>query len=433
MARILFGSNPASGHVRPGLPVARELVARGHEVLWLTSPRFREGVERTGARLVPFSAGLDYDEADLDASFPGRADLSGVRQLQYDFRALFIDTVPGHVADLRALADSAPVDAVVMESSFLAGSILAEERRLPWAVYGIAPLTSRSTDCAPMGLGLLPRDDALGRLRNRALNLLVEKVVFASAQRRFQRVRADLGLRRSEHFLLDYTSALAPLYIQGTIPEFEYPRRDLPASVRFVGALLPEPPGGSPLPAWWDELVLDRPVVLVTQGTVKVDPALLLEPTIAAMADADVLLVGTTGGVPPEQVRRRQPAHNVRLETFIPFADLLPYVDVVVTNGGYGGTQQALAHGIPVVAAGVTEGKNEVAARVGWSGAGIDLGTEHPAPTKIRAAVHAVLHQPSYRDRARELQRSYASRDAPGAAADLIEGLLAADSAISRT
>ena len=87
-----------------------------------------------------------------------------------------------------------------------------------------------------------------------------------------------------------------PVYLQGTIPEFEYPRRDLPANVRLVGALLPEAPGGSPLPPWWDELRASRPVVLVTQGTVKIDPAVLLEPSIDAMANDDILLVGTTGG-----------------------------------------------------------------------------------------------------------------------------------------
>jgi UDP:flavonoid glycosyltransferase YjiC (YdhE family) len=134
--------------------------------------------------------------------------------------------------------------------------------------------------------------------------------------------------------------------------------------------------------------------------------------------------VGTTGGVAPEQILQRHTARNVRLEPFIPFADLLPYVDVVVTNGGYGGTQQALAHGIPVVAAGVTEGKNEVAARVRWSGAGIDLRTERPTPAQLRTAVHTVLEDPSYRHRARELQARYAARDAAGTAADLIEGLL---------
>lgn len=104
---------------------------------------------------------------------------------------------------------------------------------------------------------------------------------------------------------------------------------------------MPEVPEGTPLPAWWADLDGDRPIVLVTQGTVKVDPTLLLQPAIEALAGEDVLVVGTIGGVAAETVLAGLDGDNVRLEAFIPFADLLPKVDVVVSNGGYGGTQQA--------------------------------------------------------------------------------------------
>ncbi|THJ75414.1 glycosyltransferase family 1 protein [Candidatus Frankia alpina] len=33
-------------------------------------------------------------------------------------------------------------------------------------------------------------------------------------------------------------------------------------------------------------------------------------------------------------------------------AELMPHVDVFLTNGGYGGTQLVLSHGVPIVGAG---------------------------------------------------------------------------------
>ncbi len=51
------------------------------------------------------------------------------------------------------------------------------------------------------------------------------------------------------------------------------------------------------------------------------------------------------------------------MERFIPFDRLLPQVDVFVANGGYGGVQLALSHGVPIVGAGRTEDKIEVNAR----------------------------------------------------------------------
>jgi MGT family glycosyltransferase len=432
MARILFATNPASGHIRPGLPIARELVDRGHEVVWYTSARFKRTIERTGARHVDFLHGLDYDEADLDPVFPERSSKkSGLPQLKYDIRSLFIDPIVGHLTDLRDLADREHFDAVVIEGVCLAGAFLAEERGLPWAVYGITPLTAKSRDAAPTGLGLPPMTGTLGRLRNAALNLLIEKVVFASLQRRLQEVRAELGLPPADSFFLSYPMEQAPVFIQGSIPEFSYPRSDLPENVHFVGALLPEAPGSAGLPDWWGDLDGDRPVVLVTQGTVKVDPDLLLRPAIEALGDEDVLVVGTTGGAAPSEVLAGHAADNVRLAPFIPFADLLPKVDVIVTNGGYGGTQQALVHGIPVAVAGVTEGKLEIAAHVGWSGAGINLKTETPTSQQIRSAVRTLLEEPAYRAKAQALAARYAEHDAGSNAAALVEGLLTADGVLA--
>jgi UDP:flavonoid glycosyltransferase YjiC (YdhE family) len=84
----------------------------------------------------------------------------------------------------------------------------------------------------------------------------------------------------------------------------------------------------------------------------------------------------------------------------------------MVTNGGFGGVQAALAAGVPLVVAGGTEDKPEVAARVAWSGAGVDLRTGTPDAAALRRAVDAVLADPSYRAAARRIAADAASHDA---------------------
>ena len=106
-------------------------------------------------------------------------------------------------------------------------------------------------------------------------------------------------------------------------------------------------------------------------------------PAIDGLADRDVLVVVSTGGRPQDAVGPIP--DNVRVESYLPYDRLLPMVDVIVTNGGYGGVQQALAHGVPLVVAGETEDKVEVSARVGWSGAGINLHANAAAPHQARA------------------------------------------------
>ncbi len=105
---------------------------------------------------------------------------------------------------------------------------------------------------------------------------------------------------------------------------------------------------------------------------------------------------------------------------------LLPHVDAMVTNGGYGGVQQALAHGVPLVVAGDSEDKPEVAARVQWSGAGVDLHTGRPSPAMVARGVRRVLTRPSYRDRARALQAEMRASDPLSTISEVLRELCAA-------
>ena len=197
-------------------------------------------------------------------------------------------------------------------------------------------------------------------------------------------------------------------YLQATVVGFEYPRPNLPTPCSSSDRYYPFRRAGSPHPAGGTSCAVGRPVVHVTQGTLdNADLHRLLIPAAEALGGEDLLLVATTGGPDPAPLRTGLPA-NVRLERFIPHDLLLPHVDVMITNGGYGGVQQALAHGVPLVVAGDSEEKPEVAARVRWSGAGIDLRTGRPSPRQVTDAVRRVLAEPTFGARARALQAEIA-------------------------
>ena len=52
MSRIVFCCIPAQGHTNPTLGVVRELVARGHEVLYYSYSMLREKIEAAGATFI---------------------------------------------------------------------------------------------------------------------------------------------------------------------------------------------------------------------------------------------------------------------------------------------------------------------------------------------------------------------------------------------
>lgn len=426
MSGFLFTTMPATGHVIPMIPLARELAARGHEVHWYTGAVYREQVEATGAVHHPIRSAEDFGGQTMAEAFPELLGLTGIAMVRRAFQRIFIDNAEGMLHDCQAILAEFPADAILSDELFVAARWLHELGGPPWATLGETMLATYSRDTAPFGPGLFPMRGPLGQVRNRTLNVVHRRVLFAPVTAHYEQARrrvglAPLGLSFIDTFLGRY------LYMHATVASFEYPRRDLPAHFHYIGPLLPGPTQGFEPPAWWAELSLGRPAVLVTQGTVATDPRHLLAPTIRALADEDLLVIATSGGSMEAVLDALGGSipDNVKIERFIPYAELMPHIDVLVTNGGYGTVQHALSHGVPLVVAGATEDKPENAARIAWSGVGIRIRAQSPKPQRILEAVRAVLEQPAYRERAGAIGAEMARYDAPRRGADLLEQLAA--------
>jgi MGT family glycosyltransferase len=424
MARFLLGTIPATGHVTPLLPIAHELVQRGHEVWWYSGKAFQSKIEHTGARFVAIATATDYSDPSVIPGSPlaQRDTYQGLAQLKFDLKHFFINEAEGCVQDYLQILREFTADVLVADSFFLAASWVHALIGIPWAEVNTTVLTTSSIDTAPFGLGILPNSSWLGRLRNLSLNWLVQAGIFQEITAHTNQVRRRLGLPPTSVSFFDQTSPYLSLVC--TVPSFEYPRSDLGPQVHFIGPLLPPAKEDFTPPGWWDDLQTQQPVVTVTQGTIATDPEDLILPAIEALADSDLLVVVTTGGSSvPQQLQTFSLPRNVRLEPFIPYTHLLPEVDVLVTNGGYGGVQAALAHGIPLVVAGQSEDKREVSARIDWSGLGINLRTQQPTPQQLKQAVTQVLDTPAYRQRAAQIQAEIQQYQPRAIAADLLERL----------
>lgn len=391
MRRVLFTSARQDGFVLPLLRLAAALVQRGDAVWFLGGEEHRERIEAAGAVFVR----LPYD-ADLPtARLPHDRPRSGVQEIGEVLRALFLDTVEADFRTVLRLHDELGLDLVVTEPLFVgaaAVALLPRDRRPAVLTVGLFPLPFSSPDVAPYGAALRPLAGPLNTARNRALGAAAHVLALGRVRSAFHReVRRLTGVRLAGG-LFDLP-LITDAYAQTSVPQLEYPRRDLSSKVRFVGPL--PPPQGFPLPDWWDYADTRR-IVHVSQGTyANDDPTELIAPTLQALADRDdLLVVATTGGPTPATVHAafggRLPA-NARVERFMPYDHLLPSSSVMVTNGGFGAVHHALRWGLPLVVSGTTEDRAEVDARVAWSGAGIDLRERRPQPHRIRAAVLEVL------------------------------------------
>lgn len=410
MATYLLAANPIHGHAGPIVQVAAHLSRAGDAVTVVTGSRFREKVERAGCRFIPLQGSADYDDRLPDTYLPDRERHQGVRRAQYDIRTIFVETIPDQYRTIRDAMETVGPDALLVDGAF--GGVLPliaqTMRRPPVLALGVTPLTQSSRVLGPHGLSLPPAPGAIGRARYAAMNALARRVIFRPTQRAGIRAFAECGARLDD-FVMD-ASRRFDRFLQTGPASMEYPRPDLAPNTRFVG-VLPQAASDAALPEWWDELDGSLPVVHVTQGTIdNHDFGRLVRPTLDALADRDVTVVVTAGGRPAETVGALP--RNARAAAYLSYDALLPRTDVFVTNGGFGGVQAALAAGVPLVVAGDTEDKPEVAARVAWSGAGIDLRTGMPEPSAVRAAVDTVIAEPSYRRNARRIAADAADHDA---------------------
>lgn len=160
MSKVILAANPLTGHVIPVLNVAKDLVRRGHEVVVYTGSRFEQRALRVGARFRSLPRRADYDDRNLNASFPARAAVPpGPEQLGFDLAELFVGIVPAALRGLEELLAESPADVVIAEQSFFATIPLAKRARGDRPVIvtiGFAIPGFLSDEVAPPGFGMLP-------------------------------------------------------------------------------------------------------------------------------------------------------------------------------------------------------------------------------------------------------------------------------------
>lgn len=164
--------------------------------------------------------------------------------------------------------------------------------------------------------------------------------------------------------------------------------------------------------------------VFVAMGSTG-EPSVVLEAAKAlcnGSFNAVIALPAT--GCTPDKVKQHVGAdfdHSVIItEEFLPSDQILPLVDVVVTHGGQGSVQCALAHGIPIVGYPMHEEQQFNLQVVEQRGAGILIPRGKWTVENIRAAIDKVIETPAYSACARQAQEEISDSDGSGNAAETI-------------
>lgn len=360
-------SNPMKGHLLPMLPLARALRQQGHVVAFVTSADMADSTEPDGFGLIP--AGPTTDEAiaeEARRSATGAPAHQSAERVGQFFAGVRVDLSLD--AALEGAREWEP-DLIVSEHCDFVGPLVAAVLKLPSAVMAIDP-------------GLEPE--------------VLDALAATARSRYFERGLEAPFQAPSGRWLLD----LCPPSLQrgGALPVLE----------RM--ALRPEPhqaPEGTPRAA--RVAGTGRPRVLVSFSTAP-GASPLLGPVLRSLATLDVDLVATSGGLPADI---GLDAERVEMVTFLPAAELLDGVSVVVHHGGSGTTFGTAARGVPAVVVPGTPGQQRQANRLQAAGAGLGLPIGEQAPESVTAAVGRLLAEPAFTTAAHHLRDEIAAMPSP--------------------
>jgi MGT family glycosyltransferase len=427
MSRFLVTCWPFVSHVLPQMSIASALRERGAEVAFYTGSAAHGLIEREGFSCFAFRR---VDEAAVDRAVRELEVRAGAgrprpRDVRRCFDRWLVDPIADQVADLCDVIEDWRPDALVCDLSMWGPIvILSETTTIPVALSStfMGPLMP-ARDAPPPGVGLASPKGPVTRAAAWAAARATDLVA--------RRLRARVDGLRAVHGLppmgcpVNAHMGRLPLTLIPCIRELDYGRRDVPASVHYVGPCLWHPPARAETTRWLDQLPDRRPWVHVCAPTMAGGDPFVLRAATLGLSRSAVEVIGTLGGhAAPEDLGPEARAPNVHLAEWVSHAELLPRCAAVVTSGGTGTIMAALTAGVPLVVVPTTWDKPDNAQRVVEAGVGVRLSPRRCTPERLRAAVERVLSEPQYAAAARRVADRLQAAPGPAGAAQLLETLI---------
>lgn len=250
----------------------------------------------------------------------------------------------------------------------------------------------------------LPMTKLLGVAVSGFLFKLLQPFVFKLHVLPFNQLRKSYGLPPWTSLQEAYTYADWTLYAD--IAELA-PTKNIPNNHRYIGPVLWSP--DLPLPEWLEKLHTDghNPLIYLTlgsSGNIKI-----MENLLSFLAQMPVTVIVSTADRYSSQINK---ADNIHYASYLPGEKMAALSALVICNGGSATTYQALANGAPVLGFPTNLDQHYTMNAVVKAGAGLLVRSDQATEAKIKAALDALLFNPSYRNQAVRIKELFAHNNA---------------------
>ncbi len=390
MAKALFLGLPLHGHTNPSLPLVRELVGRGEEVVYYSADPFAARIEQTGARYRP------YRNAFL-------ADITRLPERMDELSWLLMQTTADILdRELDAFRAERP-DYVIADSVAPWGQWVGE-------VLGVPVVTSVSTFAFNRHVLAFAASHGV---RPKSAKLLLSKLRHVyKALRLGRRLSRKYGVAGPG--ITGLVLGRSALNIVYTSRHFQPCAGTFDDRFQFVGPSLTVT-GTSDGRGEHARVA----VVYVSLGTLFNADAAFYRACFEAFGREDIEVILSIGTNVSEASLGQAPANFV-VRPHVPQLDVLGRASAFVTHGGMNSVSESLFQGVPVVVIPQMGEQEVVGRRVEEIGAGIYLAKHDVSAEKLRESVARLLTDARFRERAAVVRESFRTAGGVARAADAI-------------
>ncbi len=387
--KVVFYSLFAHGHINPTLGVVKELIKRGHKVIYYSGSEFKEKIKNTGATFIPYNL--------------PQIDISHIPPNSLKLLVLLLDITSGLLPLLVKEAKEIGPSCIMHDSFALWGWIMARHMGIP----GIDSITTFA-----LNLPILRRITH-GSIIKRIIQDPYSHIGVLRKKRALEkkygvRIRLSNIILNPERLNIIYTSR-----------EFQPFSQEFDNTYKFVGpSILEERDEGESIL----ELPERKTIIYISLGTVRNKSPKFFKGCIEALSGSPYHIVMSLGkGINIEELGKIPSNFTVR--NFVPQIEVLKRSSLFITHGGMNSVHEALWFGIPMVLFPQTPEQMLISRRVEVMGAGKVM--EEASSKTIKKYVEEVLDNPSYKKAANNLSLSLKASGGYKRAVDEIEGFCA--------
>ena len=396
MARGLVVCLPLHGHMAPLLPLVRELVAHGDELVVYATAPFAEAIGHTGAHYRPYRASRMTDLSAL----PDRTDA-----IASVLMGIVGDVLATDLPDMRDLRP----DYIVTDSVAPWGHWVSQALGVPLVTSITTFAVNRHVLAFAASHGVRPKSVRL------VLSKLAHVANAFMLRRRLARRYRVPGLG-----VFGTVFGHSALNIVHTSREFQPHGDTFDDSFHFVGPPAVDPDAAlraaAPAPSWPPGT---SPLVYVSLGTLFNANVEFYRHCIAAFRHEPVRVIMSIGSRVPALALGDLPA-NMTVAPVVPQLEVLQRASAFVTHGGMNSVSESLRLGVPMLTVPQMGEQELVSRRVEQLGAGVYLANADVSPERLRNGVQRLLVEARFREQAARIGATLLSAGGTVKAADLV-------------